>query len=348
MGCHPKTRYPLESPGRHTGADAPAGGRASKSEGHQWQRGILPRPKRSGSAGWPTSTPAWHPSPARWRATSPPPPSSENRLAQTLIELEPLGYTLLADRRWPGSARANVDLILVGPGGVDHRRRQGLARGHRRAGHVFRGQADVTDEIEQLADLVFRAQTGLAEIGLAAGEVSAMAAFTNKVLPRAELFGVTLLGEAAAVTEIARRGTRLTAEQIARVRTELDRLFPPHDHRADRRHRAGRHEHSRAGAACRHPRIVAHRLLVARQPHDAADPDCAARGHPQGADRGVDGVPRSRAGPHRAPQLQRPVAHPRSRGNRQDRRRPAPRRATSPAPWKAACSSRPTSARCRR
>ena len=54
-----------------------------------------------------------------------------------------------------------------------------------------------------------------------------MAVFTNKVLPRSELFGVTLLGEAAAVTEIARRGTRLTAEQIARVRTELDRLFPP-------------------------------------------------------------------------------------------------------------------------
>ncbi len=43
---------------------------------------------------------------------------SENRLAQTLIELEPLGYTLLTDRRWPGSKFANVDLILIGPGGV--------------------------------------------------------------------------------------------------------------------------------------------------------------------------------------------------------------------------------------
>jgi hypothetical protein len=152
---------------------------------------------------------------------------SENRLARTLIELEPLGYTLLADRRWPGSARANVDLILVGPGGVIIVDAKAWREVTVAAGHVFRGQADVTDEIEQLADLVFRAQTGLAEIGLAAGEVSAMAVFTNKVLPRAELFGVTMLGEAAAITEIARRGTRLTAEQIARVRTELDRLFPP-------------------------------------------------------------------------------------------------------------------------
>ena len=153
--------------------------------------------------------------------------ASENRLARTLIELEPLGYTLLADRRWPGSSRANVDLILVGPGGVIIVDAKSWRDVTVAAGHVFRGDADVTDEIEQLADLVFRAQTGLAEIGLAAGEVSAMAVFTNKVLPRAELFGVTMLGEAAAVTEIARRGTRLTAEQIAKVRTELDRLFPP-------------------------------------------------------------------------------------------------------------------------
>jgi hypothetical protein len=153
--------------------------------------------------------------------------ASENRLARTLIELEPLGYTLLADRKWPGSAHANVDLILVGPGGVIIVDAKSWREVTVAAGHVYRGQADVTSEIEQLADLVFRAQTGLAEIGLAAGEINAMAVFTNKVLPKTELFGVTMLGEAAAVTEIARRGTRLTAAQIARVRTELDHLFPP-------------------------------------------------------------------------------------------------------------------------
>ncbi|MES1169374.1 MAG: nuclease-related domain-containing protein, partial [Leifsonia sp.] len=153
--------------------------------------------------------------------------SSENRLARTLIELEPLGYTLLADRKWPGSSHANVDLILVGPGGVIIVDAKSWREVSIAAGHVFRGQDDVTNEIEQLADLVFRAQTGLAEIGLAAGEVSAMAVFTNKVLPKVELFGITMLGEAAAVTEIARRGTRLTPEQVARVRTELDHLFPP-------------------------------------------------------------------------------------------------------------------------
>ena len=155
---------------------------------------------------------------------------NEHRLARTLIELEPLGYTLLADRKWPGAARATIDLILVGPGGVIIVDAKNWREVTVAAGHVFREQddveQDVTAEIEQLADLVLSAQTGLAEIGLAAGEVSAMAV-VNRPLPRTELFGVTVLGEAAAVTEIARRGPRLTAEQVARVRTELDKLFPP-------------------------------------------------------------------------------------------------------------------------
>lgn len=152
--------------------------------------------------------------------------TSEKRLARTLIELEPLGYTLLADRKWPGSTHARIDLILVGPGGVIVVEATAWRNVTVAAGHVFRGDDDVTKEVEQLADLVFRAQTGLAEIGLAAGEITAMAVVTGSQ-PRTELYGVTLLSEAAAVTEIARRGTRLTAEQIACVRTELDKLFPP-------------------------------------------------------------------------------------------------------------------------
>jgi hypothetical protein len=151
----------------------------------------------------------------------------EQRLARTLIELEPLGYTLLTDRKWPGSARSTIDLILVGPGGVVIVDVKAWREVTVAAGHVFRGDDDVTVEMEQLADLMFRAQTGLAEIGLAAGEVSAMAVFNNRELPRTDIFGVTMLSEAEAVTDIARRGTRLTLEQIAQVRTELDRLFPP-------------------------------------------------------------------------------------------------------------------------
>jgi hypothetical protein len=151
---------------------------------------------------------------------------SETRLAQTLIELEPLGYTLLADRRRPGSRDEAIDLVLVGPGGVvlvDSRSWRDVTI---RDGHLYRGLDDVTDEVAGLADLVYTTQRALAEIGLAAGEVRAFAAFTNKGVVRTDVYGVTLLSEAATVTEIARLGNRLTQQQVAKVRGVVDALFP--------------------------------------------------------------------------------------------------------------------------
>jgi hypothetical protein len=151
----------------------------------------------------------------------------ERRLARTLIELEPLGWTVLADRRWPGSLTANVDLVLVGPGGVvivDAKDWREVRIEH---GAVLRGDADVTDELARLADLVFRVQTLLADVGLAPGEVSGVVAFGGADIPRTRLFGLTLLGEGDAVREIASRRRRLTERQVAAIRTELERILPP-------------------------------------------------------------------------------------------------------------------------
>jgi superfamily I DNA/RNA helicase len=153
---------------------------------------------------------------------------SEQRLASTLIELEPLGYSLLADRRRPGSARGNVDLVLVGPGGVVLVDAKAWREVTIAGGRVWRGDDDSTAEIERLADLLHITQGELAEIGLAPGEVRAVVAFTGLDVPRTELFGVTLLGDAAAVTEIARLGRRLLPARVAEVRAALERLFPPY------------------------------------------------------------------------------------------------------------------------
>lgn len=152
---------------------------------------------------------------------------SEKRLARTLIELEPLGYTLLADRSRPGSPRGNVDMVLVGPGGVilvDAKAWRSVGVAH---GRVWRGEEDVTAEIARLADLLHLTQGELAEIGLAPGEVRAVVAFTGLAVPRTELFGLTLLGDVEAVTEIASLGTRLTPARIAEVRLAVEHLFPP-------------------------------------------------------------------------------------------------------------------------
>lgn len=137
------------------------------------------------------------------------------RLARTLIELEPLGYSLLTRRRRPGGHERTLDLILVGPGGV-----------------VLvdtPGPGDLTGQVARLADLVYIAQRAVAEIGLAAGEVRAIAAIRGSGAARSDLYGVSLLSEAAAVAEIARLGNRLTQQQVAQVRGIVQTLFPPAD-----------------------------------------------------------------------------------------------------------------------
>ncbi|HXR45273.1 MAG TPA: UvrD-helicase domain-containing protein, partial [Pseudolysinimonas sp.] len=144
-------------------------------------------------------------------------PRNERRLASTLIELEPLGYTVLADRRRPGAHRPNLDLILVGPGGVvliDTR-------------ILCSGDEPGDDEVAEFADLVFRIQSELADIGLAPGQVTGMAVALGRERSATRIYGIQLLGEAEAVQAIARRPRRLDANQVARVRTELERAFPP-------------------------------------------------------------------------------------------------------------------------
>ncbi|MGW7555662.1 NERD domain-containing protein, partial [Streptomyces rimosus] len=50
----------------------------------------------------------------QWEAAS----EGERRIAAQLLVLTERGWRLLVDRRWPGTRTANVDMLLVGPGGV--------------------------------------------------------------------------------------------------------------------------------------------------------------------------------------------------------------------------------------
>jgi hypothetical protein len=152
-------------------------------------------------------------------------PGGDRRLAATLLELEPLGWSVLGDRRLPGSSLA-VCLVLVGPGGVvliDSHDGRGVRIGPE---GVVRGDEDLTADLARLADVVYILQGLLADIGLAPGEVSGVAVLTGEAVPASRLFGLSLLGEADAVAAIAGRPRRLDARQIALVRTEIERVLP--------------------------------------------------------------------------------------------------------------------------
>jgi hypothetical protein len=78
---------------------------------------------------------------------------TERRTATVLAPLSAVGYHLLADRRWPGSTHAQVDLVVVGPGGLFIVDTKAWAEVSIADERVYRGQADVTDELCSLADL---------------------------------------------------------------------------------------------------------------------------------------------------------------------------------------------------
>ncbi|MBN9607418.1 MAG: UvrD-helicase domain-containing protein [Actinomycetales bacterium] len=177
---------------------------------------------------------------ANYRAAA----SSESRLARTLAPLRDDGFYLLEDRRWPGSTRAQVDFVVLGPSGVflvdakTWRDVTVLDRGGEQ--RILQGDDDVTDRFDKLADLAETTRAELAEHGLAAGEVHGLAAgevhalavFTNRSDLRATVHGVDIVGENLALREILGRGRRWGRGDVERLFPVVAGLFPPYDHSA--------------------------------------------------------------------------------------------------------------------
>lgn len=152
--------------------------------------------------------------------------SSEKRTVQALAPLAAHGYHLIADRQWPGSRRAQVDLVVVGPSGVYIVDSKSWREVTIAAGHVFRGQAAVTDEFDGLAELAWKTEAALAEVGLAPGEVHAVAVFTGRKGINASVNTVELVGDADIARHLAKRGQRLTSAMVETVLKAVLDHFP--------------------------------------------------------------------------------------------------------------------------
>lgn len=84
---------------------------------------------------------------------------TELRTSQLLSRLTPFGYLQLTDRRWPGSSRANVDLVLIGPSGVYVVDTKCWAEVSIVRDRIFRGLEHVTHEFDGLRQLTDRTRT---------------------------------------------------------------------------------------------------------------------------------------------------------------------------------------------
>ncbi|WP_197982289.1 nuclease-related domain-containing DEAD/DEAH box helicase [Frigoribacterium sp. CFBP 13707] len=153
---------------------------------------------------------------------------TESRVAGVLAPLAAVGYTLLPDRAWPGSRRsgAQVDLIVVGPSGVHIVDTKAWKEVSIRGGRIFRGQADVSDDLANMADLAHNTEALLSEVGLAATEVHALAVLAGHRGIRETVGPVTVIGEHDALRHVTSPGARLTSLQVDTVLRRVLDHFP--------------------------------------------------------------------------------------------------------------------------
>jgi hypothetical protein len=151
---------------------------------------------------------------------------TEGETAKILAPLAGIGYHLLADRRWPGSRTAQVDMVVVGSAGVfiiDTKAWRDVAV---HEGRITRGQEDVTDDIANLADLAWKTEAALAEIGLPPGEVHAVVALAGQKKVHAEVASVDVVGVHDLIAHITKRGRRLSPVRVDELLAAVLAHFP--------------------------------------------------------------------------------------------------------------------------
>lgn len=158
----------------------------------------------------------------RWMLAS----RTEHQVAGSLAPLTAAGYTFLHDRGWPGSRRAQIDHVVIGPGGLFVVDTKAWAEVIIAGGRVFRGQADVTDDLAGLAEVGCGTEAVMAEIGLAPGEVHVVVVLAGKPHPATEVGSLVIVGEKQAAKYIASHGRRLTDSQVNSVISAALTHFP--------------------------------------------------------------------------------------------------------------------------
>ncbi|MBA8989915.1 hypothetical protein FHW23_001161 [Curtobacterium pusillum] len=91
---------------------------------------------------------------------------------------------------------------------------------------ITRGQEDVTDDIARLADLAYSTEAALADIGLAPGEVHAVAALAGQKRMHARVASVDVIGTHDLVGHVTKRGARLSASRVDEVLAAMLTHFP--------------------------------------------------------------------------------------------------------------------------
>jgi hypothetical protein len=165
--------------------------------------------------------------------------AAEPLTAAALHPLQDQGWQVLHDRRWPGSTRANVDHIVIGPPGVaiiDTKNWAGSIEV--RADRLWCGDDDRHESVDDLLRLVTAVEELLVEVeceptahrlGLSAIHVLPVLAFTRFTIsrrrnPRIGRVRLTAVRELPAL--LASQPTVLASEEVVALAEHLAREMP--------------------------------------------------------------------------------------------------------------------------
>lgn len=151
---------------------------------------------------------------------------SERGLSGLLAPLTDRGWHVLEDRRWPGSKRANVDFILIGPPGVIVLDAKNWADPNVVDGRLFRGQSPEDDQVEKQVGLLDSLHDALIHTGLTPSALAAALVFTGRDFT--SYHGqIAILGDSTVVPWLHRQPGRLSPVDIESIAAVLEQTCPP-------------------------------------------------------------------------------------------------------------------------
>ncbi|MFD5556200.1 UvrD-helicase domain-containing protein [Streptomyces sp. NPDC127068] len=161
----------------------------------------------------------------RWELAS----EGERKVAAQLLVLVARGWRLLVDRKWPGTRTANVDMLLVGPGGVFVLDVKNWRSAPQTTGGRLSVDGEPRDEhATKLLAVTKVAESAVASLGMSPVAVQPLMVFAGRRVD-AELGRIRLLGEREVGPALLSEPRRLRAESVRAIADHLERVFPKYE-----------------------------------------------------------------------------------------------------------------------
>jgi superfamily I DNA/RNA helicase len=158
--------------------------------------------------------------------------SGERALVDEVAPLRERGWELLADRRWPRTRGANIDLIMVGPGGIFVIDAKNWASPRVTDGRLFNGADDLTHAVDQVLAATEAVATSLSSLDVVPTAVMPLIVFAGRPCT-GRLQGVRMIGLAEIVCVLTEFPGRLNPDAVQRVAAHLEAKFPAHRSASD-------------------------------------------------------------------------------------------------------------------